>query len=42
LHVTSEGQAMGSGAVGEEVSVRTVSGRVIRGKVSAAGVVEVR
>ncbi len=42
LHVTSEGQAMGSGAVGEEVSVRTGSGRVIRGKVSAAGVVEVR
>ncbi len=42
LHVTSEGQAMGSGAVGEEVSVRTVSGRVIRGKVSGAGVVEVR
>lgn len=42
LHVESEGQAMGSGAVGDEVSVRTGSGRVIRGKVSAAGVVEVR
>lgn len=42
LHVTGEGQALGSGAVGEEVPVRTISGRVIRGKVSAAGVVEVR
>lgn len=42
LHVSSEGKALGSGAIGEDVSVRTGSGRVIRGKVSAAGVVEVR
>jgi flagella basal body P-ring formation protein FlgA len=42
LHVTGEGKAMGAGAVGEEVSVRTANGRVIRGKVSAAGEVEVR
>jgi len=42
LHVSSEGRALGSGAVGEVVSVRTDSGRVIRGIVSAAGVVEVR
>lgn len=42
LHVTGEGKAMGAGAVGEEISVRTANGRVIRGKVSAPGEVEVR
>jgi len=42
LQVTGEGKAMGAGAVGEEISVRTANGRVIRGKVSAAGEVEVR
>jgi len=42
LHVTGEGKAMGAGAVGDEVSVRTGSGRVIRGKITAPGEVEVR
>ncbi len=42
LHVTGEGKAMGAAAVGEEISVRTANGRVIRGKVSAAGEVEVQ
>jgi flagellar basal body P-ring formation protein FlgA len=42
LHVTGEGKAMAAGAVGEEVSIRTANGRVIRGKITAAGEVEVR
>jgi len=42
LQVTGEGKAMGAGAVGEEVSVRTANGRVIRGKITAPAEVEVR
>jgi flagellar basal body P-ring formation protein FlgA len=42
LQVTGEGKAVSAGAVGEEVAVRTANGRVIRGKITAAGEVEVR
>jgi flagella basal body P-ring formation protein FlgA len=40
--VTSDGVALANAAVGDAVQVRAASGRVLRGVVTAAGVVEVR
>lgn len=40
--VSSEGQALGNAAVGEYVQVRATSGKVIKGRASSAGVVEVK
>lgn len=40
--VTAEGSALGNGAVGDVLPVRSASGRVVRGVVSGPGVVEVR
>lgn len=40
--VTSEGSALGNGAVGDVLPVRSASGRVVRAVVTSAGVVEVR
>jgi flagellar basal body P-ring formation protein FlgA len=40
--VSSEGQALGNAAVGEYVQVRTASGKVVKGRASSAGVVEVK
>jgi flagellar basal body P-ring formation protein FlgA len=40
--VSSEGQALGNAAVGEYVQVRATSGKVVKGRASSAGVVEVK
>jgi flagellar basal body P-ring formation protein FlgA len=42
LRVSSDGRALGNAGIGEPVQVRTASGKVIKGIVQAAGVVEVR
>jgi flagellar basal body P-ring formation protein FlgA len=42
LRVTSDGRALGNAGIGEPVQVRTASGKVLKGIVQAAGVVEVR
>jgi flagella basal body P-ring formation protein FlgA len=41
VRVSSEGRALASAGVGESVSVRTASGKVIKGVVQGPGVVEV-
>jgi flagella basal body P-ring formation protein FlgA len=40
--VSSEGQALGNAAAGEYVQVRATSGKVVKGRASSAGVVEVK
>jgi flagella basal body P-ring formation protein FlgA len=40
--VSSEGQALGNAAVGDYVQVRAASGKVVKGRASSAGVVEVK
>lgn len=40
--VSSEGRALGNAALGETVQVRAASGKVVKGRASAAGVVEVK
>jgi flagellar basal body P-ring formation protein FlgA len=42
FHVSSEGRALASAGVGEAVQVRTASGKLIKGIVSAPGVVQVQ
>lgn len=42
FRVSSEGRALASAGVGEPVQVRTASGKVLKGVVQSAGVVEVR
>ena len=42
FHVSSEGRALGTAGVGESVQVRTASGKLIKGIVSAPGVVQVQ
>lgn len=42
LQVSSEGKALATGAVGDEIQVRAASGKVIRGTVTGPGVVQVR
>lgn len=42
LRVSSMGKAVGNGAVGDPIQVRTSSGKVLRGFVAGKGVVEVR
>lgn len=42
LEVSSEGKALGAGAVGDDVQVRTASGKVVRGSISGPGIVQVR
>jgi len=42
FHVSSEGHALGNAGVGEPVQVRTASGKLIKGIVSAPGVVQVQ
>ncbi|MCW5627046.1 MAG: flagellar basal body P-ring formation protein FlgA [Burkholderiales bacterium] len=42
FRVSSEGRALGNGAVGEHVSVRTASGRTVRGLVTGPATIEVK
>lgn len=42
LHVTGEGRALAHGEEGDEVSVRTAAGKVVRGRVIGAGMVRVQ
>jgi flagella basal body P-ring formation protein FlgA len=42
FRVSSEGRSLSNAAIGEPAQVRTASGKVVKGVVQAAGVVEVR
>lgn len=42
FRVSSDGKALGNAALGEYVQVRAASGKVVKGQVSAAGLVEVK
>jgi flagella basal body P-ring formation protein FlgA len=42
FHVSSEGKALGNAGVGEAVQIRAASGKLLKGIVREAGIVEVR